>query len=94
MWFDINESLTSEECTRQAEYNQQQMKKIDSEIFNLQKVLYSIPSWDCPEPENVELVNGLADRIENLSNSADNYERQVDYWNTQKYYALLREKSN
>lgn len=94
MIFDINESLSSEECSKQAQFNLDQMKRLDSEISSLRRTLHSIPCYDCPEPEDRELVNALSNKIERLSDCADNYERQVDYWQTQKYYALLREKKD
>lgn len=94
MFFDIDESLTSSECEKQIQFNLQQMKRLDSEISSLRRTLHSIPCYDCPEPGDRELVNALSNKIERLSDCADNYERQVDYWQTQKYYALLREKKN
>ena len=94
MIFDINESLSSEECSKQAQFNLDQMKRLDSEISSLRRTLHSIPCYDCPEPEDRELDNALSNKIERLSDCADNYERQVDYWQTQKYYAFLREKKN
>lgn len=92
MFFDINESFTSEMCIRQARFNQQPMEKLDSEISTLRQTLHTIPCWDCPAPEDMELAYALQDKIERLSNCADNYERSVDYWNTQLHYARLREE--
>lgn len=83
MIFDINESLSAEECSKQAQFNLDQMKRLDSEISSLRRTLHSIPCYDCPEPEDRELVNALSNKIERLSDCADNYERQVDYWQTQ-----------
>jgi len=95
MFFYINESYTSELCTHQAEYNRQQMNKLDSEIQSLRETLKTIPYDDYPAaPEDVELANALINKIEHLSDCADTYERQVDYWETQKCYALSREKMN
>lgn len=91
MYFDINESYTSSFCIQQANFCRIQMKKIDTEISYLTEVLKSIPSWDSPSYENYELVNALSNKIENLSNYADNIERSVDYWEIQKLYALKRE---
>ena len=93
MFFNINESLSSLECDKQILFNLQQMKKLDSEISILRKSLNTIPCWDCPEPENRDLATSLSNKIEYLSDCADNYERQVDYWQTQKCYALSREKN-
>ena len=93
MFFDIDESLTSSECEKQIQFNLQQMKRLDSEISVLRKSLNTIPCWDCPEPENRDLATSLSNKIEYLSDCADNYERQVDYWQTQKCYALSREKN-
>lgn len=94
MIFDINESLSAEECSKQAQFNLDQMKRLDSKISEFRRILHSIPCWESPAPEDMELVNALSNKIERLSDCADNYERQVDYWQTQKYYALLREKKN
>ena len=91
---DINESLSSEECSKQAQFNLDQMKRLDSEISSLRRTLHSIPCWESPAPEDMELVNALSKKIEHLSDCADNYERQVDYWQTQRYFALIREKKN
>lgn len=94
MIFDNNESFTSEECTKQIEYPLEQMKKLDSKISEFRRILHSIPCWESPAPEDMELVNALSNKIEHLSDCADNYERQVDYWQTQRYFALIREKKN
>lgn len=94
MLFYINESYTPELCTRQAEFNKRQMNKLDSEIADLRKVLKAIPSWESPAPEDYELVCALINKIEYLSDHADNYEKQVDYWLTQKRFAILREVNN
>ena len=67
MIFDINESLSSEECSKQAQFNLDQMKRLDSEISSLRRTLHSIPCYDCPEPEDRELVNALSNKIERLS---------------------------
>lgn len=94
MLFYINESYTSELCDQQANYNLQQMRKLDAEIKNLRDTLHAIPSWDSPCSEDYELVCALSNKIEYLSDHADNYDRQGDYWLTQKRYALLREANN
>lgn len=65
------------------EYPLEQMKKLDSKISEFRRILHSIPCWESPAPEDRELVNALSNKIERLSDCADNYERQVDYWQTQ-----------
>lgn len=95
MLFDINKSYTSKFCLLQYQFNLDQMHKTDARIAELRSTLKEYPSWDyCVDPYDREIVEGLLNKIESLSDIADNYERSADYWGVQLSYAEKREKSS
>ncbi len=80
------------DCTvEEAEENIQEsyslMVAYDNQIVELRNKLSNIDECD---PQNYEEVKELRNQICYLSASADNWERNLDYWRRQKEWAIER----
>ena len=92
MYFEPDETLTSEECKIKHDFYYEGMRKQDEYI----QLLYrKLDDYDEGDPQDYEEMNKLRDRIFYEEDIANDYDRKQDYWAMQQHWAEIREmKSN